>query len=397
MESKSNTTMEHFLSHLDIPSYVKSNDIGIKSALQYMLDTGNNEMLQKFLDNNVNLSFNIGEEFISLLAYSLVIHNAYAYELLINAGAMMHINDYFCFLNKPINIRFHLLKHYFQTVNLTMFVYLPNTLFHGWTPLHLAVMYNEPEFVKILINRRVDINSRCTFDSWTILRYLLDLHNQYDFIKSEGVSELSKIHDMFLDKIPNIIKTLKLLLNNGTQICWTFVNSTNDENILQYLRHKIFVNDYNTITRILIRYYARRVHLHEFNNNTELLFIIRQDQDTLQYYNTCVKDLLDLSMATISNTNVLYIDLLKNHSPSILKFLRLSPKQLTFDINLLDNVYEPELQERVDNVNHIIEKIEKTKYNLAKILGNRVNNDNIILDKILNYITEEDIVNISNV
>ena len=97
MESKSNTTMEHFLSHLDIPSYVNSNDIGIKSALQYMMDTGNNEMLQKFLDNNVNLSFNIGDEFISLLSYSLIIHNAHAYELLINAGATMYINDYFLF------------------------------------------------------------------------------------------------------------------------------------------------------------------------------------------------------------------------------------------------------------------------------------------------------------
>ena len=98
-----------------------------------------------------------------------------------------------------------------------------------------------------------------------------------------------------------------MLLNNGTQISWTFVNSTNDENILKYLRHNTFVDDCVTIMRILICCYARRKHLHELNNNTEFLFIIRQNQDTLQYYNTCVKDLLDSSMATINNT----IDLLK--------------------------------------------------------------------------------------
>ena len=96
-------------------------------------------------------------------------------------------------------------------------------------------------------------------------------------------------------------------------------------------------------------------------------------------------------MATINNTNVLYIDLLKNHSSSILKFLRLSPKQVSFDINVLDNVYRPELQERIDSINNMIEKNKITKYNLAKILGNRVNNENIILDKILNYVSEEDV------
>ena len=164
---------------------------------------------------------------------------------------------------------------------------------------------------------------------------------------------------------------------------------------MQYLRHKNFVDDYITITHNLIRYYARRDHLHEFNNNTEFLFIIRQNQETLQYYNTLLKHLLDLSIATINDTNVLYIDLLKKHSSSILQFLRLSPKQLSFDINVLDNFYEPELREHIDNINNMIEKTKMTKCKLAKILGNRVNNVNIVLDKISNYVSEEDIVNIS--
>ena len=150
-----------------------------------------------------------------------------------------------------------------------MFVYLPNKMFHGWTPLHLAVTYNELDFVKTIIKRQVDINCRCKSDSWTISRFLLNLQNQYNIIKFVGVSELTKIHDIFIDKIPNIIGTLKFLLNNVTQISWTCVNGTNDENILQYLRHKNFVDDYITITHILIRYHARRDHLHEFNNNTD--------------------------------------------------------------------------------------------------------------------------------
>ena len=70
MESKFNTTMEQFLSHIDILSYVKSYDFGIKNALQYMLNVENHEMLKNFLDSNVNLSFNIGDELVSLLAYT---------------------------------------------------------------------------------------------------------------------------------------------------------------------------------------------------------------------------------------------------------------------------------------------------------------------------------------
>ena len=144
---------------------------------------------KKISDSNVNLSFNIGDEFVSFLAYSLIIHNAHAYKLLLNAGAMMYINDYFRLLNKPMNVRFHLLKHYFQTVNLRIFAYIPNTMFHGWTPLHLAVMYNKPDFVKTIIKRRVDINCRCKSVLWTILWFLLNLQNQHDFIKFVGVSD----------------------------------------------------------------------------------------------------------------------------------------------------------------------------------------------------------------
>ena len=68
-----------------------------------------------------------------------------------------------------------------------------------------------------------------------------------------------------------------------------------------------------------------------------------------------------------------------------------------FDIDILDNVYKPELQEGIHNINNIIGKTEITKNNSAKILGNRVNAKNIILDKNSNYVSEEDIVNIANI
>ena len=55
------------------------------------------------------------------------------------------------------------------------------------------------------------------------------------------------------------------------------------------------------------------------------------------------------------------------------------------------------VQERIDYINNIIEKTKITKYNLAKILGYRVNSENIILDKSLNNVSEEDIVYITNV
>lgn len=294
------------LKSIDVEEYIKANEIGTNDLVEYIIDMAENEMLKLFIKYGLDLTRKIGDENVSILAYSLLKHNPTAFDILIDAHAFMDATYFFLFLSTPQNLRHHYLKHYFKQVNVNTIVYIPNMFLNGCNPLHLAVMYNEPSFVNILIERNMDINCRNYRESWTLLKYMLNIKNQYLFIKLSYSKELTKIHQLFVEKNPNMIVIFKCLLNNGIQIAFDFPQCSTVENIMQYVFGQNHIREYLEILHILL-HYARREFINEHNNNDELKYFISDNIDLKHYYDICITDLKEIDTKIIHNLNISYI------------------------------------------------------------------------------------------
>ena len=114
-----------------------------------------------------------------ILAYS-VKYNPIAYHILSESGAVMHIDDFNVFHDQPTNLRTSLLALFFKTVDLKQYISCaPSLCIHGFTPLHLVIMCNEPCYVTTVIKRGFSSNSSANYNSLTPTYYLLNIHIQY--------------------------------------------------------------------------------------------------------------------------------------------------------------------------------------------------------------------------
>ena len=325
---------------------------------------------------------------------ALLKHNSNAFDILIDANARMDVNDFFIFLFASVNIRHQFMKHFFDTVNINAFIYMPNTIFNGCTALHLAVMYNDPLFVKILIDRGADINCRNVNESWTILKYILNVKNQYLFIKFCGTTELTNIHSVFTKKLPNMCIIIKMLLHSGTQLALDFVECFDIDNILRYVREQNHIPHYDEILRILIKFYARREFLNEFNFNKELRSIIQNYDDVETYYHLCNNYLMKLKKQNIISTKIPYIEMLKRHSLLITNHVRLVLLPHIENNIHGSNVYYEEINDKVGQINAMITNIHKVRNLVCRMFSNKINADSIIVEMIVNYLNDEDLMNL---
>ena len=57
-----------------------------------------------------------------------------------------------------------------------------------------------------------------SYNSQTSVYYLLNLHMQYEHIRFCSYLELTKVHNEYIKQLPNIIKVLEILYDNGSKI-----------------------------------------------------------------------------------------------------------------------------------------------------------------------------------
>ena len=100
------------------------------------------------------------------------------------------------------------------------------------------------------------------------------MHMQYEYIRFCGFTELTKVHDEYIKRLPNVIKILEILFDNGSKIGLNYFRCLADDNIIQYVRKYEYIPEYEYILHIVIKNGAKREYLNMKNRSMELRFII---------------------------------------------------------------------------------------------------------------------------
>ena len=97
------------------------------------------------------------------------------------------------------------------------------------------------------------------------------------------------------------------------------------------------------------------------------------------------------------STQIMYLELLKKPSKQITEYSRKSSKNLLLGKIIKDNIYFAELMDEINYFNKIITNLQKAKRNINELFLNKKCYENLIIDEILKYLTNEDVLNVSSI
>ena len=298
---------------------IDMDDENLQLLLYHLIEVNQIETLERFLqyglDPNRKLSYLFTPEEKNMLASAISRKKYDVVTLLIKYGAKVDVNDHFYIMDavtfKP-SLEDELLRLFYTNVSLTDFHE------YGYTALHLAVLDNNPDYVKILLNRGADVNVK---DTWflTPLHCALDRYDQdrYNFeyrymsLRSKGRS------DFFKAKVTNLLKIVKILLEYGADV----KSSQGDyENMIECVID--CGKSFKRINHVLIRHIAMLEFLKLKDTPKDVALSIKNNPELKFFYEKCLDELQIMKKQMVAGMDVELSEILDKKSGGVLRCIR---------------------------------------------------------------------------